>query len=88
MAWELIGSIAFIVIFVVGVIVAWFKEKIGGIILVASAVAASICSIIFSFAPNSDDLMMLILLAGIPFLIIGILFLVCWRKSRKLNVSQ
>ena len=90
MASELIaayGSIAFIVIFVAGVIVAWFSEKIGGIILVVSAVAVSIFSIIFGLVPNSD-LLMLIAIAGLPFLIIGILFLVSWWKSRKLSASQ
>lgn len=84
MASELI---AFIAVFVAGVIVAWFKEKNGGIILVANAVAVSIFSIIFGLAPNSD-LLMLIFIAGLPFLIIGILFLVSWWRSRKLNVSQ
>lgn len=81
------GSTAFIAVFVAGVIVAWFREKIGGIILVVSAVAVSIFSIIYGLAPNSD-LLMLILIAGLPFLIIGILFLVYWWKSRKLSTSQ
>lgn len=82
------GSTAFIIIFVVGVIVAWFKEKIGGIILVTSAVAVSIFSIIAGLNNPNFDLMDLIILVGLPFLIIGILFLVSWWKSRKLSASQ
>ena len=81
------GSTAFIIICVVGVIVAWFKEKIGGIILVASAVAVIIFSIIFGLNPASEVLM-LIGSVGLPFLVIGILFLVYWWKSRKLSASQ
>ena len=88
MAWDFIfyGSYAFIIICAVGVIVAWFKEKIGGIILVASAVAVIIFSIIFGLNPASEVLM-LIGSVGLPFLIIGILFLVYWWKSRKLSAS-
>ena len=82
------GITAFIIIFVVGVIVAWFREKIGGIILVVSAVAVSIFSIITGLNDPNSDLMDAIILMGLPFLIIGILFLVSWWKSRKLNVSQ
>ena len=82
------GITAFIIIFVVGVIVAWFREKIGGIILVVSAVAVSIFSIITGLNDPNSDLMDTIILMGLPFLIIGILFLVSWWKSRKLNASQ
>ena len=79
------GISAFIIIFVVGVIVAWFREKIGGIILVVSAVAVSIFSIITGLNDPNSDLMDAIILMGLPFLIIGILFLVSWWKSRKLS---
>lgn len=90
MAWDFIayGSYAFIIIFVVGVIVAWFKEKIGGIILVVCAVAGSIFSIIAGLNNPNFDFMDFIILAGLPFLIIGILFLVYWWKSRNLSASQ
>ena len=87
-AWDFLayGSTAFFIIFVVGVIVAWFREKIGGIILVANAVAASIFGIIFGIRTDSD-LSMLIFFA-VCFLIIGIVFLVYWWKSRNLSASQ
>ena len=86
-AWDFIPYVyfAFFIVFAIGVIIAWFKEKIGGIILVASAVAVIIFSIIFGLNPASEVLM-LIGSVGLPFLIIGILFLVSWWKSRKLNV--
>ena len=88
--WDFIAYIffAFIIIFAIGVIIAWFKEKIGGIILIAGAVAGSIFSIIAGLNNPDFDIMDFIILAGLPFLIIGILFLVYWWKSRKLSVSQ
>ena len=87
-AWDFIPYVyfAFFIVFAIGVIIAWFKEKIGGIILIAGAVAGSIFSIIVGLNPASEVLM-LIGSVGLPFLIIGILFLVYWWKSRKLSAS-
>ena len=87
--WDFVAYIffAFTIIFAIGVIIAWFKEKIGGIILVAFAMAGSIFSIIAGLNIPDFDMMDFIILAGIPFLIIGILFLVYWWKSRKLSIS-
>src|SRR4030043_1545359 len=75
-AWDFAAYVyfAFFIIFAIGVIIAWFKEKIGGIILIAGAVAGSIFSIIAGLNIPDFDLMDFIILAGIPFLIIGILF--------------
>jgi len=88
-AWDFIPYVyfAFFIVFAIGVIIAWFKEKIGGIILIAGAVAGSIFSIIVGLNKPDFDLLDFIILAGLPFLIIGILFLVYWWKSRKLIVS-
>src|SRR4030043_697685 len=74
--WDFIPYVyfAFFIIFAIGVIIAWFREKIGGIILIAGAVAGSIFSIIAGLNIPDFDLMDFIILAGIPFLIIGILF--------------
>ena len=87
--WDFVAYIffAFTIIFAIGVIIAWFKEKIGGIILVAFAMAGSIFSIIAGLNIPDFDMMDFIILAGIPFLIIGVLFLVYWWKSRKLSTS-
>ena len=89
-AWDFIPYVyfAFFIVFAIGVIIAWFKEKIGGIILIAGAVAGSIFSIIVGLNKPDFDLLDFIILAGLPFLIIGILFLVYWWKSRKLSASQ
>ena len=88
--WDFAAYIffAFTIIFAVGVIIAWFKEKIGGIILITGAVAGNIFSIVVGLNNPNFDLLDFIILAGLPFLIAGILFLVYWRKSKKLNTSK
>ena len=88
--WDFVAYIffTFTIIFAIGVIIAWFKEKIGGIILIAASVAGSIFSIIVGLNNPDFDLLDFIILAGLPFLIVGILFLIYWWKSRKLSVSQ
>jgi uncharacterized membrane protein HdeD (DUF308 family) len=89
-AWDFIPYVyfAFFIILAIGVIIAWFKEKIGGIILIAGAVAGSIFSIIVGLNNPDFDLLDFMILAALPFIIIGILFLVYWWKSRKQSVSQ
>ena len=88
--WDFIPYVyfAFFIILAIGVIIAWFKEKIGGIILIAGAVAGNIFSIIVGLNNPDFDLLDFIILAGLPFLIVGILFLVYWLKSKKLNTSK
>lgn len=89
-SWDFIPYVyfAFFIILSIGVIVAWFREKIGGIILIAGAVAGSIFSVIVGLHKPDFDLLDFIILAGLPFLIVGILFLVYWYKSKKKSVSQ
>jgi hypothetical protein len=77
---------AFFIILTIGVIIAWFKEKIGGIILIAGAVVGSIFSIIVGLDNPDFDLLDFIILAALPFIIVGILFLIYWFKSRKQGV--
>ncbi len=83
--WDFIPYIYFVffIVFTIGVIIAWFKEKIGGIILISGAVAGSIFSIIAGLNNPDFDLLDFIILAGLPFLIVGILFLVYWWNARK-----
>ena len=84
-AWNFIPYVyfAFFIILAIGVIIAWFKEKIGGIMLIAGAVAGCIFSIIVSLNNPEFDLLDFIILAGLSFLIVGILFLVYWIRSKK-----
>ena len=68
-----------ITINVAGVIIAWWKEKIGGIIIVAAAV--SLCT--FSYIEAGHNKILAMLFSGFPFLISGILFLISWWRSKK-----
>ena len=66
-----------ITINVAGVIIAWWKEKIGGIIIVA---AVSLCT--FSYITAGHNEILAMLFSGFPFLISGILFLISWWRSK------
>jgi len=64
---------------VAGVIIALWKEKIGGIIIVV--VAAALCT--FSYIEAGHNKILAMLFSGSPFLISGILFLISWWRSKK-----
>ncbi|MBE9472911.1 MAG: hypothetical protein IMY75_12490 [Chloroflexi bacterium] len=61
-----------------GVLIAWWREGIGGIILVICAAAHS--TFAYIVAGHNKGLAMLI--SGGPFLLIGSLFLAVWWRSR------
>ena len=64
---------------VLGVLIAWWREGIGGTILVICAVAHS--TFAYIVAGHNKGLAMLI--SGGPFLLIGILFLASGWRSRR-----
>ena len=67
-----------------GVIIAWRREKVGGIIIVASAVMLSI----FAYISAGHNKIFAVLFSGFPFLISGIIFLVSWWMSIKFYSSK
>lgn len=77
--WEgyFIGSAT--VILSAGIILAWFKEKAGGIFLVA----ASLAFMVFSYLVAGHNKIFAALVSGFPFLVAGILFLISWKLSSK-----
>jgi hypothetical protein len=66
-----------------GVLVAWFRELEGGIILLIVAIAHSIFALIV--AGHNTGFAMLI--SGGPFFIVGTLFIATWWRSRELLTS-
>jgi len=62
---------------VIGVIVAWWREKIGGTILIIVGIAH--CIFAYLVAGRNRGFAMLV--SGVPFLVIGALFLVAWWRS-------
>src|SRR4030065_2093858 len=86
-SWDFIPYVYFVffIIFAIGVIIAWFKEKIGGIILIAGAVAGRIFCIIVGLNNPDFDLLDFIILSGLTFLIISIFFLIYCLHFKKIN---
>ena len=60
--------------------IAWQREETGGVLLAIAGAAATIMPILH----NEPALM----IVGVPFLVSGILFIVCWRRIRKMNVTR
>lgn len=75
----------FIVIFVLGVIIAWWREGIGGIILIICALAGM--TALFLTLGELYDFWVPIFMGG-PFLFSGVLFLLCWWRSRRSKIPQ
>ncbi len=65
----------------VGVTIAWFREGIGGLIVVIGGIVLSI----FAYITAGHNKVLAMTSSGIPFLIAGILFLIYWRRTRKLK---
>ncbi len=70
-----------VAVVVIGVIIAWFREGIGGLIVVIGGIVLSI----FAYITAGHNKVLAMASSGIPFLIAGILFLIYWRRTRKLK---
>ena len=74
------AMLAGLVIFaVLGVLIAWWREGVGGTIVVIGAIALGT----FAYVTAGHNKVWAMLITGGPFLVTGILFLACWRRSRK-----
>ncbi len=72
-----------VLVLLLGVLIAWWREGLGGLILVLAAVVSFL---IFGFvivAEFPDQRSNLLLLFVVPYLVPGILFLICWLRARK-----
>ena len=77
--WPLEGTIlaGLLIITVLGVLIAWSREGIGGVLLIVGAIVLGM----FSYVTAEHDKVWNMLFMGGPFLVVGILFLACWRRS-------
>jgi len=77
--WPLEGTIlaGLLIITVLGVLIAWSREGIGGVLLVVGAIVLGA----FSYVTAEHDKVGNMVFTGGPFLVAGILFLACWRGS-------
>jgi uncharacterized membrane protein HdeD (DUF308 family) len=64
--------------------IAWQREETGGVLLAIAGPAATIMSLLH----NEPGHYWVTLIAGVPFLVSGILFIICWRRIRKMNVTR
>ena len=78
----------FMLLSVVGLGVAWRRERLGGTIAVvfqiATISALLIHSLIAEYFPRSAFPYLLSMIVAVP----GILFLLCWRRSRKSSIPH
>jgi hypothetical protein len=81
--WPLEGTIlaGLLLITVVGVLIAWIREGIGGTLLVVGAIVLSA----FSYVTAEHGKAWNTLFMSGLFLAAGILFLVCWRQSEEVR---
>lgn len=79
--WTLEGAIigVFAIILMTGVLIAWWKEDIGGTILIVGAVAFAI----FIYLTAGRNKILASVLISSPFFISGMLFLMTSIKSRQ-----
>ncbi len=75
---------SFIIVLVAAVITAWWREGIGGTILVVCGAAFST----FAYFSAGHNQAIAVLVSGAPFLVAGVLFLVSWWRSRRSENRQ
>ena len=81
---EVIVVRVFLLVTLVSVIIAWWREGIGGLLLTIAGLAAII--VVMLTLPLREY--WVILFTGAPFLISGILYLKCWRRIKKMNATR
>jgi len=72
--------IALVAVTVLGVLLAWWREGLGGAVAVVGALALGA----FAYISAGRNKALIALVVGMPFLISGGLFLASWRGSRLL----
>jgi hypothetical protein len=72
-------------IFVLSALVAWWRERIGGLLFLVEGVIATGFLTVAAIGGRSEasTLLLMLLTLALPPLISGILMLVCWGRSRQ-----
>jgi len=63
----------------VSIVLAWWREGLGGMLLVICSIAHST----FAFFSAGHNKALAVVISGGPFLVIGILFLISWRSATR-----
>jgi hypothetical protein len=81
-----IEEIAVVLTLVLGVLIAWRREGLGGLILTIAAVVSFLIMVFVTVPEYPDQRSTLLQLFVLPYLLPGILFLICWWRSRKSGI--
>jgi hypothetical protein len=73
-----------IVVAALAVAVAWWREEIGGILLILVGVAHSV----FAYIAAGHRKVYAVVITSVPFLLVGSLFLASWSLSRRRGAAR
>lgn len=65
------------------ILVAWWREGIGAILFILVGVAHCV----FAFLVSGHNTLFAVFISGVPFLLVGILFLMSWRQMKSLGAQ-
>jgi len=80
--WESIVIALLVGVSVIAVVIAWFRERLGGALIVFVGAAFSVFALITSGA-GVESKLIAVMGSGVPFLIVGVLFLLSSRKPKE-----
>ncbi|KPK88548.1 MAG: hypothetical protein AMJ88_18830 [Anaerolineae bacterium SM23_ 63] len=76
-------EVAVVLSLVLGVLIAWWREELGGLILIFLAAVLFLIMGFFVAVESPDQRSTLLLVFVVPYLLPGSLFLLSWWRSRK-----
>ena len=84
MVWNLETTLlaTLVVILLIGVVIAWINEKIGGTVLILAGIGFSI----FAYFSAGRNQILAMSVSGVPFIICGILFLIAWMRKKRQKI--
>ena len=84
MVWNLETTllVTLVVILLIGVVIAWINEKIGGTVLILAGIGFSV----FAYFSAGRNQILAMSVSGVPFIICGILFLIAWMGKKRQKI--
>jgi hypothetical protein len=76
-------EVAVVLSLLLGVLIAWWREGLGGLILLLTSVVLFLIMGFVVVVDSPGQRSTLLLLFVIPYLVPGLLFLMCWLRSKK-----
>lgn len=82
--WESLMVVSFAIILTAGVLISWWKERIGGVILICAAVAFAV----FIFFSAGRNKVLASTLISLPFLVSGVVFFIVGHNKSKVSTDE